>query len=786
MDITTLINKLNSNQVKPVLDTEGAVLVIAGAGSGKTRVLTTRIAHLILQKDVKPYEIVAITFTNKAAGEMKERLQKIVGESANEIWASTIHSMCVRILRHDIEKIGYDKNFTIYDESDKEKVLKRVFSDLNLDADKLLKTAKNIISQAKNECIFPSEFKTAYCHLHFVDEINAVYQRYQNELEHSNALDFDDILLMTYKLFVENKEVANFYAEKFKYIHIDEFQDTNKVQFAIAQILASKHGNLFVVGDDDQSIYGWRGAKIENILSFDDIYRGAKIYKLEQNYRSTKKILQLANCIIKNNTGRREKQLWTDNGEGARIETFVGTDENNEASYVALQIKNLMARSNLQYKDFAVFMRVNALSRAFEQEFTKYAIPYRIYGGFKFFERKEIKDVLSYLKIIVNPTDDESFIRCISTPKRGIGEKTLTELREFAVSCGESMFNSLIYLDQTTIGGAAKTKLFNFKLLLDSFRDYAKENNVAKVLKFILDSTDFVSQFVEKTEENTSKLYNISELINTAEQFVKDNPDMNIADYLNSMTLSSDTDAINSDDVVTIATIHATKGLEYKCVFVAGLDEKILPVSRSNEEDDLEEERRLMYVAITRAKERLYLTRATSRYMYGKREFMVQSRFLKEGRPVLMPDFKERTPKFEDDSYYGGNVNLYGYDQRRSDYNSYNNGYNSQRNSKYEGFGQSSFSSSRYDSDGFPFEDNSSSAGYSSSYAKTFLNANKPKENKLNISKFKSGTKVNHKKFGEGTVIAVKGEGDTMIVDVAFKGIGIKSLSAKFAPMEIV
>lgn len=802
MKIDNLLEKLNKDQIKPVLDTDGPVLVIAGAGSGKTRVLTTRIAYLILEKQVNPSEIVAITFTNKAAGEMKERLIKMVGEEANLIWASTIHSMCVRILRNNIDKIGYDSNFTIYDEQDKEKVLKKVFSDLNLDADKLLKTAKNLISTAKNDCVLASDFSTEFAHLRFVEEISNVYKGYENELMRSNALDFDDLLLKTYQLFRECKDVANFYAEKFKYIHIDEFQDTNKVQFNICKILASKHNNIFVVGDDDQSIYAWRGAKIENILSFDNIYPNAKIYKLEQNYRSTKKILELANCIISNNLERREKELWTENGDGVKIETFVGTDENNEATFTALQIKNLMARSkDLSYKDFAVFMRVNALSRAFEQEFTKYAIPYKIYGGFRFFERKEIKDVLSYLKIITNPADDEAFVRSISTPKRGIGEKTLQELREFARAKNLSMYNALELLDFTSIKGASRTKLYNFKLLLDNFSEHAKENGVSKVIEYIIETTDFLSQFTEKSEENTSKLYNVNELKNTAEQFEKDNPNTTIADYLNSMTLSSDTDEINSDDVVTIATIHAVKGLEFPCVFVAGLDEKILPVSRSSGDDDIEEERRLMYVAVTRARQRLYLTRATSRYLYGRREFMAPSRFLKEARPVLSPNEDNVKDKrayeqaeFGDYSYggYGSRQNTYG-----NGYGSgYNGGYNNQnyrrgdyqRNSKYEGFGDNNYSRSGYGVDGFPIDDNKNTgySGYSSNYAKTFLNSNKPKENKANVGKYKSGIKVKHTKFGEGTVIAVKGEGDNIIVDVAFKGVGIKSLSAKYAPMEIL
>ncbi len=747
-NVNELLTKLNSAQIDPVKETEGAVLVIAGAGSGKTRVLTTRIAYLIQEKGVFPNEILAITFTNKAADEMKARLENIVGD-ISEMWACTIHSMCVKILRRDIDKLGYDKNFTIYDETDKDRAIKRVFEELDLDADKLLKVVKNHISNAKNECLSPEEYKKVYGDIRFIDEICTVYEKYEDLLARSNSLDFDDLLYKTYQLFELHPDVADYYSRRFKYIHIDEFQDTNAVQFAIAKRLSIAHGNIFVVGDDDQSIYGWRGAKIENILNFDDIYRGAKVYKLEQNYRSTKKILKLANTIIANNTGRRPKELWTDNDDGVKIETFVGTDENSEASYTAMQIKNLMARDNrLKFSDFAVFMRVNALSRAYEQEFTKYGIPYKLFGGFRFFERKEIKDVLSYLKVVNNPYDDESFIRCIGSPKRGIGDKTLSELKEFATGNGLSMFHAIDRINETTIGNAGKTKLVNFKRLLESFIEYQKENGVSKLMQYVLDTTDFLEQFADKTEENGNKLLNIGELKNSAEQYEIDNgANSNLSEYLNSVTLSSDTDDINSDNSVTVATIHAAKGLEYKCVFIGGLDEKILPLNRSmDDEDELEEERRLMYVAVTRAMERLYLTRANSRYMYGSRDFMIQSRFLKEGKEVISPDTF----------------------RRESEYSSYR---------KPEFFGGINGD----------FEERSISHGYSSTYAKKMLNDNKPKEQKgVNFDGFRAGAKVKHQKFGEGTIIAVKGSGENLIVDVAFAKIGIKSLSAKFAPMELL
>ncbi len=744
-----LLEKLNEEQIKPVLDTEGAVLVIAGAGSGKTRVLTSRIAYLVLEKGVSPENIMAITFTNKAAGEMKERLAKLVGD-IDEMWVSTIHSMCVKILRRHIDRIGYDKNFTIYDDGDKERVLKHVLDELGYDQDKFLKTVKSHISNAKNECLSPGNYKRAHGELRQIETIYEIYKAYENELARANSLDFDDLLFKTYELFAKCDDVVKFYANKFQYIHIDEFQDTNKVQFAIAEALSSVHGNLFVVGDDDQSIYSWRGAKIENILTFDKIFTGAKVYKLERNYRSTKKILQLANCIISNNTERRPKELWTDNDEGVRVETFVGTDENNEAGYVAMQIKNIISRSStLSYSDFAVFMRVNALSRAFEQEFLKYDIPYKVFGGFRFFERKEIKDVLSYLKLINNPKDNESFIRSIACPRRGIGDKTLKELREFSTSIEKSMLEAIEDLDLSSISGAAKNKLKVYKNLIEEFTRYSKDCLVVELIDHILESTAFLDQFVEKSEENTSKIYNINELKNSADQFVKDNGKVTLADYLNSVTLSSDVDGINTDNAVTVATIHAAKGLEYKNVFVVGLDDKIIPgLKNLNEQSELEEERRLVYVAVTRAKERLYLTRANSRYLYGKREFMVQSRFLREAQPILNPSYSQVKERTSESLFERAKV-PFGVDDDLS---------------------SSSFG-----------------GGYSSSYAKKMLGETKPKANVgVDYTKYKCGVKVKHAKFGVGTIITVKGEGDKTIADVAFPGVGIKALAVKFAPMEIL
>lgn len=752
IDVNEVISKLNSEQIKPVLDTEGQVLVIAGAGSGKTRVLTSRIAYLVQKKGVNPYNILAITFTNKAAGEMKERLTKLI-DDAGSMWVSTFHSLCVKILRANIHLLGYDKYFTIYDETDRDKALKRVIEQLGFDLDKMFKPAKNAISQAKNDCVLPCDFvdkysdnstKFNYAKTGHLANVAKIYELYDDCLMKSNSLDFDDLLFKTYQLFTQFPEVANYYANLFEYVHIDEFQDTNKVQFFIAKTLSSVHNNIFVVGDDDQSIYGWRGAKIENILEFDKVYPQAKTYKLEQNYRSSKKILELANLIIANNTGRKDKKLWTENADGAKIELFVGNDENYEATYTAIQIKNLISRGK-EYKDFAVFMRLNALSRAYEQEFTKYGIPYRVFGGFRFFERREIKDALAYLKLINNPKDNESFLRSIAFPKRGIGEKTLNALLEFATSKGMSLFESIDCLEQLTITTGTRQKLINYKNLICEFIEYSKNHTISELLKTVFETTSFLEQFEEKTEENTSRLYNLSELNNSVLEFEKANLDITLADYLNSVTLSTDTDDIKTDNAVTIATIHSVKGLEFPVVFVAGLDEDILPINRADAtEEDLEEERRLMYVAVTRARERLYLTRTLSRYMYGKRQQMLPSRFLKEGKLIFSPQ-REQVER----------PRSYSYDK----YDNYN-------------------------------DDNiveSSSGGYSSAYAKKFISNSTLKENVgVNYSQYKAGVRVQHTKFGEGVIITTKGEGDKLVVNVAFKGVGIKSLSAKYAPMKII
>ncbi len=750
--IDNYLQKLNSAQILPVKDTEGAVLVIAGAGSGKTRVLTSRIAYLINGKGVDPSRILAITFTNKAADEMKARLERMVGD-LDGMWVSTIHSMCVKILRGSIGRLGFEKNFSIYSEDDKERVLKRIISDMELEPEKFLKLAKTHISNAKNSDLGPREYKEEHVTLTNIGIITEIYHKYQEELKRSNSLDFDDLLIKTLHLFEEDEEVLSYYSERFKYVHIDEFQDTNVVQYKIAKLLSSYHKNIFVVGDDDQSIYGWRGAKISNILGFEDDFRGAKVYKLEQNYRSTKNILNLANLIIKNNSSRKDKVLWTENDSGTKPEYYSAFDENAESSYVATKIKSLI-NSGKKPSDFAVLMRVNALSRSLEQEFLKYGIPYKVFGGFKFFDRKEIKDLTAYLRAITNPLDNEALLRVINVPRRGIGDKSVQTVIDYANENGLSVYEAILEIDNIPLGASAKTRIREFKDLIYGLILEVLNYKVPDFIKLVINKTNFLSQFEENTEENESKRLNVSELVNSSEEFVKLNKDATLTDYLGSITLSSDTDEMDESNFVTVATIHSVKGLEFDTVFIVGLEETIFPISRACDSDEeLEEERRLMYVAITRAKRDLYLARAKSRYLYGNKNITLESRFINEILPLLNQ-------------------------KQVSSYNSYQTerprdlGYKNNAGSEYG-----------YYSDDAPSRSYGSVKSFSTGYKSNFT-ANRPTPKQTTATKYQSGMKVVHKKFGAGTVIAVKDDGK--VIDVAFLGVGIKSLATDYAPIEIV
>lgn len=752
------LSKLNSAQILPVKDTEGAVLVIAGAGSGKTRVLTSRIAYLISEKGVHPSNILAITFTNKAADEMKYRLETMIGDIGG-MWVSTIHSMCVKILRSSIAYLGFNKNFSIYSEDDKERVLKRIIQSKELEPEKYLKICKNHISSAKNSDLSPREYRDENINMKNIGIVYDVFTEYEKELKRANALDFDDLLIKTLHLFEEHFDVVSYYAEKFRYVHIDEFQDTNTVQYKIAKMLSSFHGNIFAVGDDDQSIYGWRGAKVANILGFERDFKGAKVYKLEQNYRSTKNILNVANLIIRNNGTRNQKVLWTENQSGQKPEYYTAYDESREAEYVATKIKSLIS-SGKKASDFAVLMRVNALSRSFEQEFLKYNIPYKVFGGFKFFDRKEIKDLTAYLRLATNPLDNEALLRIINVPRRGIGDKTVEIISKTAQDLGLSVYEVVLDVQNLPLSASSKQRVTEFKNVIYSLMLDAGELSVPDFIKKVIDKTEFLSQFEENTEENQSKKLNVSELVNSAIEFSKINNGATLTDYLGSITLSSDLDDFDGSNFVSVATVHSVKGLEFDTVFIVGMDETIFPISRANESvEEFEEERRLMYVAITRAKRELYITRAKSRFLYGRRSITMESCFVKEIAPLL-------TVKSSG----------YDYQNRENYYQSRNEGFGSYARRSQDGDDYG------YYSDEQPLNTQYKTKSFSTGY--NLYGTAKKQESSVGSSQYKTGVKVVHKKFGNGTVIAVKDGG--RVIDVAFSGVGIKSLAVEYAPIEIV
>ena len=751
-----LLEGLNEEQIKPVRDTEGAVLVLAGAGSGKTRVLTSRIAYILHEGKASLSQILAITFTNKAAGEMKERLDKMLGGiDGDGKWICTIHSMCVKILRQFPESAGIQPNFSIYSETERASVIKKAFNELDFDDDKLLKSAKYHIGNAKMLGLDPAAYGRKFSHERGMDDIVCIYEKYDEHLRANNALDFDDLLLEARRLLKYNEEAREYFADKFKYIHVDEFQDTNAVQYEIIKLLASKHGNVFVVGDDDQSIYGWRGAEIENILSFDNDFPDAKIYKLERNYRSTKSILKLANSIIKNNSNRRGKELWTAACDGDKPVYFQAVEEAGEALYTANVIANAVA-CGARYSDFAVLMRINALTRSYEQEFTKDGIPYKVFGGFKFYERKEIKDILAYLRLISNPFDDEAAERIINVPRRGIGAKTVETVNSYAQNEGLSFYLCGLQAEELPLPKATAAKLKEFSNQIKKFTISALTTPVNTLVKEVIDQFDIRSAYDDGSDDGDSKLANIEEYIAAVDDYSRLNPNSNLNDYLNEITLYSDTDEMDDGNYVTLATIHAAKGLEFPTVFICGLEEGIMPSSRAEADGrDTEEERRLMYVAITRAQNKLYLTRSKSRYLYGRREPTRTSKFINELSKELGIAQTQYTH-----NYYANNGNKYGYN-RYSDYGDHER---STGRALYSDYGGDEVKPQT-----------------SVTFKPTFGTFNTQKKSD---AKYTVGMKVRHPKFGNGMVIAVKNGGQ--VINVAFDGQGIKELSASLAPLTIL
>ncbi|MBE7089031.1 MAG: ATP-dependent DNA helicase PcrA [Clostridiales bacterium] len=822
-----ILDKLNEEQIKPVKETEGAVLVLAGAGSGKTRVLTSRIAYILREGLALPSQILAITFTNKAAGEMRERVNKTV-EVTRNMWICTIHSMCVRILREYGSSIGIKDNFSIYSETERNNVIKKAFQELDFDDDKLLKNAKFHIGNAKMLGLDPDQYAIKYKDEFRIKDIVKVYELYNEHLAQNNALDFDDLLLKTLTLLRRDKEVLDYLSSKFRYILVDEFQDTNAVQYNIIKLLAYKNGNLFVVGDDDQSIYGWRGAEIENILRFDKDYPNAKVYKLERNYRSTKSILTLANAIIKNNGTRHKKTLWTEAEAGTNPSYFQADEESGEALYAAKNILSAVGRG-AKYSDFAVLMRINALTRSYEQEFTKYGIPYKVFGGFKFYERKEIKDVLAYLRLISNPYDDEALERIINVPKRGIGGKTLQVMYEYAQGASLSMYDAVLDVDELPLTQGAKKKIEDFGGLIKKFVISSIDMPVSQLVREVINLTELRSAYEDGTDEGDSKLANLDEFVASVDDFVRLNPQATLDEYLSQITLYSDTDEMDESEYVTLATIHSVKGLEFENVFICGLEDGIMPSSRAEADaKQMEEERRLMYVAITRAKKRLWLTRSKSRYLYGHRDITKTSKFVQELSKELGIREEVRSPLGSYGSGFGGGYSSnYGYGQKKSggysNYSDYEDfGYQSDEYSKpqksinnayYGGNSSSNGAKSGYGGYGSSYQGNKSGGSYggfaqgsynngyksssggfarSSPLQKSTTNQVKnafgsygaSSQNSKNTPKYAVGNKVKHPKFGVGTVVAIKNGG--AVINVAFDGQGIKELSASLAPLTLL
>ena len=630
----SLLDGLNREQQQAVQHTEGPLLILAGAGSGKTKVLTVRIAYLLAQ-GVNPYEILAITFTNKAAKEMKSRVEGLVGDVANRIWLSTFHSFCAKFLRFELDNfLGYNSNFTIYDTSDSQVVIKAALKALNLD-DKYYPVGAMIsaISDAKNKLMFASDFRKQARDF-YQQKVADVYEYYEKELRKNNALDFDDLLLVAVKLLQSNATVLDKYSKRFRYVMIDEYQDTNHAQYLLAYLLSSHWKNIAVVGDADQSIYAWRGADIQNILDFEKDYPNCTSIKLEQNYRSTKIILDAANAVIDNNEGRPEKNLWTDKTEGAKIQHFTAQSEHEEAAFIGDTIVKKHDIYGVPYGDMAILYRTNAQSRVLEEALIKRALPYTMVGGTKFYDRKEIKDVLAYLRVLYNPFDDLSLLRIINVPKRSIGAITVSKLQDYARENGTSLFMTLTQLHLVdTIKGKTKEKLEEFGILIFTLVAEMDDKSVLDILEAILDRTGYLAQLEESTDpQDQARAENIGELLSVAKDFQDTNPTGTVEDFLEQVALVNDVDSFEQEESkVTLMTLHAAKGLEFPIVFLGGLEEGLFPHSRTlMNPEEIEEERRLAYVGITRAEKELYISNATTRTVFGRTSSYLPSRFIDE------------------------------------------------------------------------------------------------------------------------------------------------------------
>ena len=757
-----LLNGMNDRQAEAVQTTEGPLLIMAGAGSGKTRVLTHRIAYLIDEKMVNPWNILAITFTNKAAREMKERAAAL-NPATQDCLIATFHSMCVRILRREADHIGYNRNFTIVDPGEQRTLMKRILKNLNLDPKKWNERAiLGTISNAKNDLID----EVAYANLAgdmYTEIVAKCYTAYQKELRQSEAMDFDDLIMLTLRLFDQNPDVLTYYQQRYQYIHVDEYQDTNHAQYQLVKLLASRFKNICVVGDADQSIYGWRGADMQNILDFEKDYPEAKVVLLEENYRSTKTILQAANEVIRNNRNRRPKNLWTQNEDGEEIVYYRANDEQDEAVFVAKTIDEIGRSQNFLHKDFAVLYRTNAQSRTIEEALLKSNIPYTMVGGTKFYSRKEIRDVISYLNLIANPSDNISYERVVNEPKRGVGPGTVEKIRDFAASQEISLLEASANIMLSPVKGKAAQAVYEFANLILDLRDRLDNYSVTELVELVLKKTGYsVALAAQATLESQARIENIEEFLSVTKSF-DENPD-NPADetgldklsrFLNDLALIADTDdGEQESSEVTLMTLHAAKGLEFPVVFLVGMEENVFPLSRASEdEDELEEERRLAYVGITRAEKILYLTNANSRLLYGRTNYNQPTRFLREISSDLL-------------NYQG---------LARPANSSFKVSYTNSDTSKF-GQGMSlaqalqerkrQAAPSSISTGSLPFGKNGQSQ------------ASKPEV------VWAIGDIAHHKKWGDGTVLAVSGSGNSQELKINFPEVGLKKVLASIAPIE--
>lgn len=722
---------LNKEQLEAVKTIEGPLLILAGAGSGKTRVLTYRIAHMIKDIGIYPSQILAITFTNKAAGEMKERVRKLIGDEAENMWISTFHSSCVRILRREIDKLGYNKDFAIYDTYDQKALVKQCMVELGINEKEISeREIMNKIGSLKDELKTAEEFKKEnenIQHKYRLSRIADVYLLYQKKLKNNNALDFDDIIFKTVELFKKHSDVLEFYQRKFKYILVDEYQDTNRAQYELIRLLAERNRNICVVGDDDQCIYAWRGADIRNILDFEKDYPDTKVVKLEQNYRSKANILEAANCVIRHNVQRKNKNLKPVLDKGEKIKIFRADSDADEGRFVASEIKRTMEMEGKSFKDFAVLYRTNAQSRIFEDQFIKAGIPYRIIGGLKFYDRKEIKDILAYIKFINNPVDDISLGRIINVPKRNIGDTTVQKVSEYASESDECLYSVL--LDIERVPGLSQRSISSIKKFVSMINGFIRkkdETNVSVLIEEILDATGYINELRNSKEpDDISRIENLKELVSAAVDFESSSDDKSLSAFLEKVTLVSDIDNFDENaDTVVMMTVHSAKGLEFPVVFMVGMENGIFPGTQSlADPDEMEESRRLCYVGITRAKERLYMTSAQVRRVFGRTVSYAQSDFVNE----ISNEFKE-TNGISKINHLNNNR---GNEERR-------------------------------------------------------VVEPKPQRETIPSDSIHVGMKVKHEKFGFGTIVSISKEGSDTKLTIAFENMGVKKLMLGLAPLQAV